>query len=187
MPVYPPVTPCYRLPVRRATISLWLLLPCTSQRKACQSLLGSLATTPLGTSTQASEHARHTINRPDFHPTCFSFLLFRCPPQFFRRLLIAQDRHLAVSGRLSCGLRACPSRTLHRHFTGDIYVNMHGMTREQAAYNQYAPVLMTSVDTDPALCAAERKAVLQRLRAGNWKIIGAHGMIKEYSLCVEQG
>ena len=75
----------------------------------------------------------------------------------------------------------------HVAFTGDIYVNMHGMTREQAAYNQYAPVLMTSVDTDPDLCAAERKAVLQRLGAGNWKIIGAHGMIKEYSLCVEQG
>ena len=75
----------------------------------------------------------------------------------------------------------------HVAFTGDIYVNMHGMTREQAAYNQYAPVLMTSVDTDPALCAAERRAVLQRLGAGNWKIFGAHGMMKEYSLCVEQG
>lgn len=48
-------------------------------------------------------------------------------------------------------------------------------------------VLMTSVDTDPSLCAAERKAVLQRLGAGSWKIFGAHGMMKEYSLCVEQG
>ena len=75
----------------------------------------------------------------------------------------------------------------HVAFTGDIYVNMHGMTREQAAYNQYAPVLMTSVDTDPSLCAAERRAVLQRLGAGNWKIFGAHGMMKEYSLSVEQG
>ena len=74
----------------------------------------------------------------------------------------------------------------HVAFTGDIYVNMHGMTREQAAYNQYAPVLMTSVDTDPSLCAAERRAVLQRLGAGNWKIFGAHGMMKEYSLSVEQ-
>jgi hypothetical protein len=34
--------------------------PCTSRRKACQSLSGSSATTPLGTSTQASGHARHT-------------------------------------------------------------------------------------------------------------------------------
>ncbi len=59
------------------------------------------------------------------------------------------------------------------------------MTREQAAYNQYAPVLMTSVDTDPALCAAERAAILQRLGAGEWKIFGAHGMMKEYCLQAE--
>ncbi len=70
-------------------------------------------------------------------------------------------------------------------FTGDIYVNVHGMTREQAAYNRYAPVLMTSVDTDPALCAAEREAVLQRLGAGDWKFFGAHGAMREYSLRVE--
>ena len=75
--------------------------------------------------------------------------------------------------------------THHLAFTGDIYVNMHGMTREQAAYNQYAPVLMTSVDTDPALCALERTAVLQRLGAGEWKIFGAHGMMKKYNLQVE--
>ena len=67
-------------------------------------------------------------------------------------------------------------------FSGDIYINTHGLTREQAAYNQYAPVLMTSVDTDPALCALERKAILQRLGAGEWQIFGAHGMKKEYSL-----
>ena len=73
----------------------------------------------------------------------------------------------------------------HLAFTGDIYVNMHGMTREQAAYNQYAPVLMTSVDTDPALCTAERAAVMQRLGAGEWKIFGAHGMMKEYNLQAE--
>ena len=60
VPAYPPVTPWYRLPVRRATISLWLFLPCASQHKACQSLSGSSATTPLGTSTQASGHTRHT-------------------------------------------------------------------------------------------------------------------------------
>lgn len=73
----------------------------------------------------------------------------------------------------------------HVAFTGDIYINIHGMTREQAEYNQYAPVLMTSVDTDPALCAAERAAILQRLGAGEWKIFGAHGAMKEYNLRVE--
>ena len=73
----------------------------------------------------------------------------------------------------------------HVAFTGDIYVNMHGMTREQAEYNKYAPVLMTSVDTDPALCAAERSAILQRLGPGEWRIFGAHGMVKEFSIRVE--
>ena len=48
-------------------------------------------------------------------------------------------------------------------FTGDVYVNLKGMTAEQAAYNQYAPILMTSVDTDTALCAKEREAVFARL------------------------
>ncbi|MBR3272489.1 MAG: hypothetical protein IKF98_01095 [Clostridia bacterium] len=34
-------------------------------------------------------------------------------------------------------------------FTGDSYINIYGMPREQAAYNRYAPVPMTSVDADP--------------------------------------
>ena len=54
------------------------------------------------------------------------------------------------------------------------------MTREQAEYNRYAPVLMTSVDTDPALCTEERKAVMQKLVSGKWKIFGSHGAMKEY-------
>ena len=70
-------------------------------------------------------------------------------------------------------------------FTGDIYVNVHQMTPEQAEYNKYAPVLMTSVDTDPQLCAEERKAIMQRLGVGEWKVFGAHGQVKEYSLRVD--
>ena len=65
-------------------------------------------------------------------------------------------------------------------FSGDIYINLHGLTKEQAEYNQYAPVLMTSVDTDPELCAAERKAILAELDEGNWQIFGAHGMKKDF-------
>ena len=68
-------------------------------------------------------------------------------------------------------------------FTGDIYINIHGLTSEQAKYNQYAPILMTSVDTNPKLCAAERTAILRRLGVGNWKIFGAHGAPKDY--CVK--
>ena len=70
----------------------------------------------------------------------------------------------------------------HIVFTGDIYINIHGLTEKQAQYNQYAPILMTSVDTDPKLCALERKAVMQRLGAGSWQIFGAHGYKKDYTL-----
>jgi len=72
----------------------------------------------------------------------------------------------------------------HVAFTGDIYINTHGLTPEQAEYNRYAPILMTSVDTDPALCAEERKAILRRLGVGSWQIFGAHGFRKDYSVSV---
>lgn len=70
-------------------------------------------------------------------------------------------------------------------FTGDVYVNTHGYTPEQAKYNRYAPILMTSVDTDPLLCSAERKAVFGRLGCGDWQIFGGHGAKKEYSVSSE--
>lgn len=73
----------------------------------------------------------------------------------------------------------------HIAFTGDVYINIHGLTEKQSEYNQYAPILMTSVDTDPKLCALERKAVMQRLGAGKWQIFGAHGFKKEYTVNVE--
>ena len=67
-------------------------------------------------------------------------------------------------------------------FTGDIYINLKGLIPAQAEHNRYAPILMTSVDTDPQLCAAQRKAILRRLGVGNWRIFGAHGAPKEYSV-----
>jgi len=68
----------------------------------------------------------------------------------------------------------------HIAITGDIYINTHGLTPEQSEYNQYAPILMTSVDTDPSLCLEERNAIIQRLGVGKWQIFGAHGFKKEY-------
>ena len=65
-------------------------------------------------------------------------------------------------------------------FTGDVYVNIKGMTSEQRQYNQYAPILMTSVDTDPELCTLQRKSVFQRLGSGSWRIFGGHGTCAEY-------
>ena len=70
----------------------------------------------------------------------------------------------------------------HIALTGDIYINIHGLTPQQAEYNQYAPILMTSVDTDPKLCAEERKAIIGRLGIGKWQIFGAHGFKKDYSV-----
>ena len=70
----------------------------------------------------------------------------------------------------------------HIAITGDIYINIRGLTPEQAEYNQYAPILVTSVDTDPSLCAEERKAIIQRLGVGQWQIFGAHGFKKDYSV-----
>ena len=70
----------------------------------------------------------------------------------------------------------------HLAFTGDIFVNMKDMTEQQAQYNRYAPILMTSVDTDKELCAAERKAVFQRLGVGTWQIFGGHGGKKTYAV-----
>jgi len=67
-------------------------------------------------------------------------------------------------------------------FPGDIYINIEGLTPQQAEYNNYAPILMTSVDTDPVLASAERRAFLGRIGAGNWSIFGSHGMMKEYNV-----
>ena len=67
-------------------------------------------------------------------------------------------------------------------FSGDIYINVHELTKAQAEYNRYAPVLMTSVDTDAELCTLERRAIMQLLDKGCWSIFGAHGMKKEISV-----
>ena len=67
-------------------------------------------------------------------------------------------------------------------FTGDIYINIAGLTKQQAEYNRYAPILMTSVDTAPALCSAERKAFYNLLSSGDWQIFGAHGYKKDYTV-----
>ncbi|MBE6929517.1 MAG: MBL fold metallo-hydrolase [Ruminococcaceae bacterium] len=75
--------------------------------------------------------------------------------------------------------------TNHIAFTGDIYLNIRGFSPDQAKYNQHAPILMTSVDTDPELCALERKTIMQRLGAGKWQIFGAHGYKKDYGVAPE--
>ena len=65
-------------------------------------------------------------------------------------------------------------------FSGDVFINLADLTKKQAEYNKYAPILMTSVDTDAKLCLKERSAFLQRLGVGTWSIFGGHGGKKEY-------
>ncbi len=72
-------------------------------------------------------------------------------------------------------------------FTGDIFINLKDMTPEQAEYNRYAPILMTSVDTDKTLCAKERKAIFQRLGAGQWQIFCGHGGKLDYCVSANSG
>jgi len=70
----------------------------------------------------------------------------------------------------------------HIAFTGDIYINIRGLTPQQTEYNKYAPILTTSVDTLPKVCALERTAILQRLGVGSWRIFGSHGYVKDYEV-----
>ncbi len=67
-------------------------------------------------------------------------------------------------------------------FSGDIIVNIKGFTDDQAEFNRLAPHLVTSVDSDQQLAAEERKAVLSLLDAGQWLIIGGHGLAMEVSV-----
>ena len=59
--------------------------------------------------------------------------------------------------------------------TGDVFVNLKGFTKPQAAFNRLAPFLMTSVDTDPGRAAREREALYRLLGEGKWLILGGHG------------
>jgi len=64
-------------------------------------------------------------------------------------------------------------------FSGDIYVNLHGYTPEQAEYNQYAPILMTSVDTNEPLAKMERNSLIKIASEKDWRIFSGHGMMIE--------
>lgn len=67
-------------------------------------------------------------------------------------------------------------------FTGDILINIRDTIPQQTAYNRFAPYLMTSVDTDPALCALERKALPGILGSGSWSVFSGHGYRKELTV-----
>lgn len=64
-------------------------------------------------------------------------------------------------------------------FSGDVYVNIRGYLPEQAEYNKYAPILMTSVDTNPILAKFERNNLLKITSENGWRIFCGHGAVKE--------
>ena len=58
-------------------------------------------------------------------------------------------------------------------FSGDVFINIKGLTPEQAEYNKYAPILMNAVDTDRSLAAMERDFVKKTMHG--CKVFGSHG------------
>ena len=63
-------------------------------------------------------------------------------------------------------------------FTGDIWVNIKDMTQEQREYNTLAPVLMTSVDTDPVPSKRERE-YMKYILPPKCRVFPGHGNMKE--------
>lgn len=116
--------------------------------------------------------------------------------------------HLVIVGEQACGEKTlCPVGQLSLHglnfrlfegqgghvagelvfveeterlvFTGDIFVNIRGFSKEQASFNRIAPYLMTSVDTDPDMAREEREELRRILEPGHWIVCGGHGALLE--------
>ena len=58
-------------------------------------------------------------------------------------------------------------------FSGDIFVNVKGFTKEQKEFNQLAPFLMTGVDFDPKVNKECREYLLQKYKG--YKFFPGHG------------
>lgn len=64
-------------------------------------------------------------------------------------------------------------------FTGDILVNLKGLTEERMEFVSIAPFLMTNVDVDPEKAKAGRKAIRNLLESlgGDFLVCGGHGPV----------
>lgn len=71
-------------------------------------------------------------------------------------------------------------RGQHVCVSGDIFVNVHGETKQQTRFNALAPFLMTSVDSVPDLERKERKYLFSLLDPGDWVVLGGHGALYRY-------
>lgn len=64
-------------------------------------------------------------------------------------------------------------------FTGDIYVNVKGLTKERSEFNSLAPYLMTSVNVNSEYAKEMRKAVLELIPEGKeCMICSGHGSVE---------
>lgn len=62
-------------------------------------------------------------------------------------------------------------------FSGDIFVNVKGITPEQKEFNRLAPFLLTGVDEDPALARRAREALVERFKG--YLYCPGHGPVLE--------
>ncbi len=60
-------------------------------------------------------------------------------------------------------------------FTGDIFVNIKGYSKEQKAFNQLAPFLMTGVDSNPQECKKCREFLVSQFKG--YTFVPGHGGI----------
>ena len=58
-------------------------------------------------------------------------------------------------------------------FSGDIFVNVKGFTKEQKEFNQLAPFLMTGVDINPKVNKESREYLLEKYKG--YKFFPGHG------------
>lgn len=79
-----------------------------------------------------------------------------------------------------CGETVLIDRRQRVCVSGDIFVNVHGETKQQSRFNSLAPFLMTSVDTDPELARRERSYLFELLGPGAWQLLVGHGGIYRY-------
>ena len=59
-------------------------------------------------------------------------------------------------------------------FTGDIFVNIKGFSKDQEEFNLIAPYLMTSVNVDSEKAIISRKEVLNKFK--DYLICPGHGL-----------
>ncbi len=67
-------------------------------------------------------------------------------------------------------------------FTGDIYVNIDGLSEERAEFNSLAPYLMTSVNTNSSCAANMRSEVFKLIDSvgkNGFRIFGGHGSVRK--------